>query len=116
VKTTLSSALAGSSPRRCRCVFVGDAKYKRINVKGTNHPDLYQLLAYTVALDLPGGLLVYAAGEAERVEHVIVHAGKRLEVTTVDIRGAPAHILTDVDRIARRVEEMRAAEYVRTAV
>ena len=28
--------------------------------------DLYQLLAYTTALNLPGGLLVYAKGEAGR--------------------------------------------------
>ncbi len=31
------------------CVFVGDAKYKKINVAGIKHADLYQLLAYTIA-------------------------------------------------------------------
>ncbi|MHB0960427.1 MAG: 5-methylcytosine restriction system specificity protein McrC [Pirellulaceae bacterium] len=48
-----------------RCCFVGDVKYKRVNAPGIKHPDLYQLLAYTVATDLPNGLLVYAAGEGE---------------------------------------------------
>src|SRR5215468_10559738 len=46
-----------------RCVFVADAKYKRVNAAGVKHPDLYQLLAYLLALDQPRGLLVYAAGE-----------------------------------------------------
>ena len=90
------------------CVFVGDAKYKRINVKGINHPDLYQLLAYTVALGLPAGLLVYAAGEADRVEHSVVHAGKRLDVTTVDLTGTPDEILADIARIAGRAKALRA--------
>jgi 5-methylcytosine-specific restriction enzyme subunit McrC len=38
-----------------QCVFVGDVKYKRVNIAGYHHPDLYQLLAYTIASDLPGG-------------------------------------------------------------
>jgi 5-methylcytosine-specific restriction enzyme subunit McrC len=88
------------------CLFVGDAKYKRVSVKGINHPDLYQLLAYTVALNLPGGLLVYAVGEAERVRHEVVHVGKHLHVTTVDLSGTPDEILRDVARIARRVRQL----------
>lgn len=88
------------------CVFVGDAKYKRISVKGISHPDLYQLLAYTVALNLPAGLLVYAVGEAERVVHAVVHAGKQLYVTTVDLSGSPGEILRDVARIAQRVRQL----------
>jgi len=90
------------------CIFVGDAKYKRISVKGINHPDLYQLLAYTIALDLPTGLLIYATGEAEQTEHAVVHAGKRLEVTTVDLSGTPSRILADVARIAARIRALRA--------
>lgn len=89
------------------CVFVGDAKYKRISARGIDHPDLYQLLAYTVALGLPAGLLVYAAGEVTRVEHTVVHAGKRLEVTTVDLTGTPHQILADIARIANRVKELK---------
>jgi len=91
------------------CAFVGDAKYKRISVKGINHPDLYQLLAYTIALDLPAGLLVYAAGEAERVEHTVVHSGKQLHVTTIDLSGSPTDILREVGRIAERVKTLAAA-------
>ncbi len=38
--------------------FVGDVKYKRDD--RVANPDLYQLLAYATAFDLPGGLLIYA--------------------------------------------------------
>src|SRR5690606_13206546 len=88
------------------CRFVGDAKYKRLNVKGVNHPDLYQLLAYVTALDLPAGLLVYAAGEAEQIEHTVVHNGKRLHVTTVNLNGPPADILDEMRLVARQVREL----------
>ena len=42
------------------CTFVGDAKYKRTKDERVPNADLYQMLAYATALDLPGGLLVYA--------------------------------------------------------
>lgn len=90
------------------CLFVGDAKYKRISAKGINHPDLYQLLAYAVALDLPAGLLVYAVGEADRVEHEIRHTGKTLQVTTLDLAGTPQDILDDIRRLARQVRALAA--------
>ena len=53
------------------CRFVGDLKYKRLDASGVVHSDLYQLLTYSVAAGLPGGLLVYAAGEAEPKTHRI---------------------------------------------
>ncbi len=45
-----------------RCAFVGDVKYKTLPGSGVIHPDLYQLLSYVIACDLPGGLLVYGSG------------------------------------------------------
>lgn len=45
-----------------RCVFAGDCKYKRTNGTIPN-ADIYQMLAYLTALQLPEGLLIYAAGE-----------------------------------------------------
>ena len=47
------------------CTFVGDAKYKRTKDMRVPNADLYQMLAYATALDLPGGLLVYAEGDTE---------------------------------------------------
>jgi 5-methylcytosine-specific restriction enzyme subunit McrC len=85
------------------CTFVGDAKYRRVSAAGVENADLYQLLAYAVAADLPGGLLVYAAGEGAPVTHQVVHVGKRLEVTMLDLGGSPEGILTQVHRLARQV-------------
>jgi 5-methylcytosine-specific restriction enzyme subunit McrC len=90
-----------------RCLFVGDVKYKRVNVAGIKHADLYQLLAYTVAADLPGGLLIYAAGEGEPAVHRVRHAGKALEVVTLDLSGDPDAVLRQIAGVAERVRELR---------
>jgi 5-methylcytosine-specific restriction enzyme subunit McrC len=88
--------------------FVGDLKYKRTQVDEVKHADIYQLLAYTVATDLPAGLLIYAAGEAESGTHVVRYAGKRLEVRALDISGHPDQVLERVRGLAARVRELRA--------
>ena len=79
-----------------RCVFVGDAKYKA----HTPNEDLYQLIAYATALDLPGGLLIYAKGESEPVTHTVKGIGKRLQIAALDLDGDFADVLKDVGRIA----------------
>ena len=58
------------------CVFVGDAKYKNVLGQRVPNSDLYQLLAYVTALDLPGGLLIYAHGEADVGTFLSRHSGK----------------------------------------
>ena len=68
------------------CVFVGDAKYKNITGERIPNADLYQLLAYSTALDLPGGLLIYAEGEAVETTYHVRHSGKRLEIAARSIR------------------------------
>ena len=83
--------------------FVGDAKYKRLDEPGFRHADIYQMLAYCTAADLPSGLLIYAAGEDEPSEYRINHAGKTIEVTALDLSGTPAAILGEVSRLAERV-------------
>ena len=89
------------------CTFVGDAKYKRIVDARVPNADLYQLLAYATALDLPGGLLVYAQGEAEPATHKVRHAGKRLEVAAVDLSGSPAQLLARIGELAEQVRALR---------
>lgn len=90
------------------CTFVGDAKYKRIDVKNVPNADIYQILAYAVALGLPGGLLVYAKGEAEQVEYVVPGADKQLEVLAVDLAGSIEDLHTTIDRLAKRIRLLRA--------
>ncbi len=87
-----------------RVVWVGDAKYKRLPAGGYRNADLYQLLAYTVALDLAEGTLIYAADEGVRAaEHVVVKAGKRLLVAALDLAAPPKGILRQLDAVADRI-------------
>jgi 5-methylcytosine-specific restriction enzyme subunit McrC len=87
--------------------FVGDLKYKKTRVDEVKHADIYQLLAYTIATDLPTGLLVYASGEADAGSHAVVHAGKRLEIRTLDISGSPEVVLQRVQQLALRIRALR---------
>ena len=89
------------------CKFVGDAKYKRVENQQVPNADLYQLLAYVTALDLPGGMLIYAKGEAKPVIHEIRHSGKRLEVAALDLSGSLDEILARVGDLAERVRTLR---------
>ncbi len=94
------------------CVFAGDVKYKRVNPAGYVHADLYQMLAYTIAAGLPGGLLIYAAGETDEATHQIRHAGKTLRVMTLDLQGTPDTILARIDDVAREVRRLRGGNRV----
>ena len=89
------------------CVFVGDAKYKDITGEPVPEDDLYQMLAYVTALDLPGGLLIYAKGEADVAAYVVRHSGKRLEVAALDLSGALDDVLARVRGIADKVRRLR---------
>lgn len=83
-----------------QCLFVGDAKYKRLDGAGFKHADLYQLLAYAIAANLDHGLLVYAAGEADPATHRVRFAGIDLSVASLDLSGEPNQILDEISRIA----------------
>ena len=87
-----------------RCLFVGDARYKRLD---SQQGDIYRMLACCTAANLPSGLLIYAAGEGEPAIHQIPHADKTIEVLAVDLNGEPQAILSEVGRIAERVQAHR---------
>ena len=89
------------------CKFVGDAKYKNITGESAPNADLYQLLAYATALDLPGGLLIYAKGEAKLASYKVLHTDKWLEVAEVDLSKPLDTIRKRVKQIGRRIEELR---------
>lgn len=91
-----------------RCVFVGDAKYKRTPaISGVKNPDLYQLFAYAQATGLSRGMLVYAAGEAPETSYRIAHSEKLLEVHTLDLDQDPQQLLIQVGELAGRIAVMR---------
>jgi 5-methylcytosine-specific restriction enzyme subunit McrC len=83
-------------------VYVGDAKYKVIgDITGVDS-DLYQLLAYTTALGLPEGVLIYAQSD-EAITPAVVQVskvGKRLHIRRIDLRGNAAAIRWAVDELA----------------
>ena len=92
------------------CVFVGDAKYKKITHSSVPNADLYQLLAYATALDLPGGLLIYAQGEDRASANISVrHADKRLEVASLDISGTLEETLARVKSLSTRVRVFQSS-------
>ena len=95
------------------CTFVGDAKYKKVKDDRVPNADLYQLLAYATALNLPGGLLVYAKGEDTEVVHCVRHAGKRLEVAALDLSGSIDEIHARIGELARRVRALRRGVVLR---
>ena len=91
------------------CTFVGDAKYKNLTARRVPNSDLYQMLSYVTALDLPGGLLVYAQGEVDDESYEVRHSGKRLEVASLDLTGTLDQTLKRVRRIAEQVVRLRDA-------
>ena len=90
-----------------KCTFVGDAKYKRIDIKSAPNADLYQILAYATALDVPGGLLIYAKGEADTAMYNVMHSGKQLKVAALDLSGTLEEVLERVSAIADLVRTLR---------
>ncbi len=88
-------------------VFVGDAKYKCLATSSAPNADLYQLLAYVTALDLRGGLLVYAEGEAEAGIYRLRGSHRRLEVVALDLSGTLDEVLKRLDATAARVRALR---------
>ncbi|MCY4597380.1 MAG: hypothetical protein OXC19_21580, partial [Bryobacterales bacterium] len=93
IKPDLSWRKAGT------CVFAGDAKYKRIKYQHAPNADVYQLLAYSTALDLPGGILIYAEGERDPAMYEVRNAGKQLEVFALDLGGEPADLLEQISKL-----------------
>ena len=90
-----------------RCVFVGDAKYKKTDSRRVPNADLYQLLAYATALGLPSGLLIYAKDEADTTTHIVAHSGKRLEIAALDLDGDFVDVLDSVGEIAKLARKQR---------
>ena len=105
VKPDLSWWTPGSAGRGPLPRFVGDAKYKKLDTPGFRHADIYQMLAYCTAADLPSGLLIYASNEGEPAEYRINHAGKTIEVAALDLSGTPEAILDSVRQLAGRVHD-----------
>ncbi|WP_419553294.1 McrC family protein [Candidatus Poriferisodalis sp.] len=107
-------------------VGVADLKYKLTDSDTTTagaagplarHGDYYQLLAYTTALGLSEGTLIYCAdvneGEAVKQQSsidslakstvTVQHAGTRLHVAAIDLSGTPADIDAQITTLAEHL-------------
>lgn len=90
------------------CKFVGDIKYKRFSDSRRQEADLYQLLAYVVATNLAGGLLIYAAGPENPVAHKVLHVGRMLELFGLNLEQEPECILARIQEFAGRIRELKS--------
>lgn len=84
---------------------VADAKYKAERPSGYPNADIYQMLAYCVALGLPAGHLVYAKGNAAHGTHRVRRAGIMIHQHALDLDQPPPRLLDDIALIARRLTE-----------
>ena len=124
---------AAGSPK-----FVADIKYKLTDdAAGGRHPDYYQLLAYTTALDLPEGVLIYCLdanradapddngsvaglpgpqtteptgreGTAAVSSVRVRHAGKVLHTYALDLSGAADDVAKNVSELADWIAQRAA--------
>ena len=85
-----------------RVVYVADAKYELTGSGLARNPNYYQLLAYTTAMDLPEGALVYYQSDGPVPSHAIEvrHSGRRLQTYALDLSGPLAAATRSVDELA----------------
>ena len=91
--------------RGAQVVGVADIKYKLIDDARARGDDYRQLLAYTIALGLDDGVLIYCRPTGGRVESAatVIHSGTRLHTVAIDAGGPPASVLAEIDALAEAV-------------
>jgi len=88
-------------------VYVADIKYKLTDDARARTSDYYQLLAYTTALDLPEGVLIYCMADGGEPESTITvrHAGKLLHTLAIDLSGSPTEVTAEIAKTAARINQ-----------
>ena len=83
-------------------LYVADIKYKLTADAKARNSDYYQLLAYTTALDLPEGVLIYCLAEGGRPERTVTvrHAGKILHTLAINLSGPPDSVTDEINQVA----------------
>jgi len=84
-----------------------DAKYKAEKPAGFPDADLYQVLAYCTALNLPRGHLVYARGNEQPARYVVRHCGIEIVCHALDLDRPPPVLLEQVRHVAREIADVR---------
>ncbi|MDE0612812.1 MAG: hypothetical protein OXI32_00195 [bacterium] len=88
-------------------VFVADIKYKLTDDARARTSDYYQLLAYTTALDLPEGVLIYCMADGGEPESTVTvrHAGKRLHTLAIKLSGSPTEVTAEIAKAAAWINQ-----------
>jgi len=92
-------------------VFVADVKYKLTGGGLARTDDYYQLLAYTTAMRLARGVLIYCRADTapERVI-TVVGGDQRLHTHPVDLGGSPSAVAQALDALAESIRKLVALE------
>lgn len=87
---------------RGKDVYVGDIKYKLTADARARTDDYYQLLAYTTALNLPEGVLIYCLADGGQSQDMVTvrHARKVLHTLAIDFSGTPDRVTTEINEAA----------------
>lgn len=82
--------------------YVGDIKYKLATDARGRSGDYYQLLAYTTAMNLPEGVLIYCRRPDDIDQSIVTvrNAGKKLVLRSVDLAGPPAQVEHEITMLA----------------
>ncbi|MFL0456996.1 McrC family protein [Brachybacterium paraconglomeratum] len=88
--------------------YVGDVKYKIAQDARGRSSDYYQLLAYTTALELTEGMLIYCRRQGEELDRTVTvrYSGKRLLVYAVDLTGGASQVEQEIANLAARIWEV----------
>ena len=88
-------------------MYVADTKYKITADGYARDTDYYQILAYTRALDVPAGMLIYCQREGEAPPRAItvgIHQ-PRLDTWALTLSGTPADIEHRLKDLANQIVE-----------
>ncbi|MFF3178611.1 McrC family protein [Rhodococcus pyridinivorans] len=88
-----------------RHVYVADIKYKLTDDARARSQDYYQLLAYTTAMDLPEGMLIYCRRQDTTALRTVTvrNADKRLVCCPIDLTGTPEDVERELTALAERI-------------
>lgn len=93
--------------RGAEIVFVADVKYKLTGGGLARTDDYYQLLAYTTALRLPRGMLIYCRADTAPSRVITVVGGNQhLHTHPVDLGGAPESVAKALDMVADSIRRL----------
>lgn len=92
-----------------RTAYVADTKYK-ITADGYGRDaDYYQILAYTAALDIPEGMLIYCQRDGDIPPREIRVRDKKLTTWPLRLDGTPANVEGQLLQLAEEIARRAAA-------